>query len=85
MRTGSGRDHAAKVIHKERVRAKQEDHVYMREQRDVLDEEEQKRLRNLRGRQTEAQRQQRIIIFAAILEVGLLLCAIVGYYLMVYR
>jgi hypothetical protein len=81
MRTGSGRDQSAKMIRKELVRAKQEDHVYMREQRDILDDEERKRLQHLRGKQTETQRQQRILIFAAIIGASLLLCAVASYLL----
>ncbi len=83
MRIGSGREQSAKMIRKELVRAKAEDHVYMREQRDILDEEERRRLQRLRGKQTEAQRQQRIITFVAIVGIGLLACVVAVYILVI--
>jgi ribosomal protein L40E len=62
MRGKQGNRRASRTMHQELVRTKSEDQVFMETERSKLDEEEAERLRRLRDRQTEAQRQQRMIM-----------------------
>jgi hypothetical protein len=75
MRGKQGNKRASRQLHRELVRTKNEDHVFMESERLKLDEEEAERIRKLRSRQTEAQRQQRMIMAFTIFG-GLVLLAV---------
>jgi hypothetical protein len=72
MRGKQGTRRATHTMKQDLVRTKNEDMEFMQVERSKLDAEETQRLRNLRNRQTEAQRQQRMIMAFSIVG-GLLL------------
>jgi len=84
MRTKQGIKETTDTMHDELVRTKTEDLVFMEQERIRLDEEEQERLHALRHRQTEAQRQQRVIMAFAIFG-GAAVLILVAYFLFFAR
>jgi hypothetical protein len=84
MRTKQGIQETTNIMHDELVRTKSEDLVFMEQERERLDEEERERLRTLRHRQTEAQRQQRVIMAFAMFG-GVAVLVVLGYFLFFVR
>lgn len=81
MRTAHGQRKSTRTLRRELVRAKTEDHVYMSEQRAVLDAEEEERIRRLRNRQSEAIRQQRALMAVTLVIGGALVCGLLAFLL----
>jgi ribosomal protein L40E len=77
MRGQQGTKRISRTMRQELVRTKGADQEFMENERQKLDEEEAERLRRLRNRQTEAQRQQRMIIAFTLFGGLVLLAALV--------